>query len=326
MKRHAISDRLVQFFAAILFAVSAFSATTPAPASNAPVQVTYHTVKVDGVNVFYREAGSPERPTIVLLHGFPSSSHMYRNLIPALAVRYHVIAPDYPGFGYSDAPAPADFDYTFDHLATVVDHLLDETGTTRYSIYIQDYGAPVGFRLATKHPERIQTIVTQNGNAYEEGLSPFWPDNLVPFWKDRNPKTEAKARSLLTFESTKFQYTQGFRNPQNVSPDAYTLDQMGLDRPGNDAIQLALLYDYRNNLKLYPGWHQYLHDRKPPVLAVWGKNDPIFLPAGAEAFKRDDPNTEVHLLDTGHFALEEESGQIAALMLVFLDKNVKNVH
>jgi pimeloyl-ACP methyl ester carboxylesterase len=283
----------------------------------------YQTRRVDGLNIFYREAGSSSQPTIVLLHGFPSSSHMYRDLIPKLAVSYHVIAADMPGFGYSDQPTVEEFDYTFDHLANVMDHFLDSIGLTRYSIYIQDYGSPVGFRLFLKHPERIQAIISQNGNAYEEGLSPFWGESIVPYWKEKNPETEKKIRGLLTLETTKFQYTQGFRNPEDVSPDSYTFDQMTLDRPGNAQIQLALFYDYQNNVKQYPLWHEMLRRVHPPVLAVWGKNDPIFLPAGADAFKKDVPDAEIHFVDSGHFALEEDVNAIANYVLAFLPKHVR---
>jgi len=286
-------------------------------------RVTYHTTQVDGLKIFYREAGPKNAPTVVLLHGFPSSSHMFRELIPRLSDKYHVVAPDYPGFGYSDAPSTDNFAYTFDHLADVVDHFLDQQGITKFSIYIQDYGAPVGFRLATRHPERIQAIITQNGNAYDEGLAPFWAETLYPYWKDPNPTNEAKVRGLLSLDTTKFQYTQGFRNPENVNPDAYTFDQMTLDRPGNDKIQLALFYDYRKNPPLYPAWHKYLREKQPPVLIVWGKNDPIFIYPGAEAFLKDVPNAEIHPLDTGHFALEEEGAQIAQLIRAFLEKNVQ---
>lgn len=291
---------------------------------NGPVtQARYKTQRVDDLNIFYREAGSPSRPTIVLLHGFPSSSHMYRDLIPRLAVNYHVVAADMPGFGYSDQPSVEQFDYTFDRLARVMDHFLDSIGVTRYSIYIQDYGSPVGFRLFLKHPERIQAIVSQNGNAYEEGLSSFWGEAIEPYWKDKNPDTEKKVRALLTLETTKFQYSKGFRNPEHVSPDSYTFDQMTLDRPGNAAIQLALFYDYQNNVKQYPQWHEALRRAHPPVLAVWGKNDPIFLPAGAEAFKKDVPDAEIHFVDSGHFALEEDVDLIASRMLAFLTKHVR---
>ncbi len=295
---------------------SALTATSTIP------RVAYRNATVDGLNIFYREAGPVDAPTVVLLHGFPSSSHMYRNLIPALASRYHVIAPDYPGFGYSDAPAAESFEYSFDHLADVVDRFLEQKGINKYSIYIQDYGSPIGFRLATRHPERIQAIISQNGNAYDGGLSPFWAEYLYPFWEDRNSETESKAASLLTLEMTKLQYTAGFHNVENVSPDSWTHDQVGLDRPGNKAIQLDLFYDYRKNPPLYPAWHQYLQTNQTPVLAVWGKNDPIFLPAGALAFERDTPKAEVHLLDTGHFALEEEGAEIASLILEFLGRHV----
>jgi pimeloyl-ACP methyl ester carboxylesterase len=286
-------------------------------------RVTYHTAQVDGVKIFYREAGPKDAPTVVLLHGFPSSSHMFRELIPRLSDKYHVLAPDYPGFGYSDAPSPGQYAYTFDHLADTVDHFLDQKGITKYSIYIQDYGSPIGFRLATRHPERIQAIITQNGNAYDEGLSPFWAEFLYPYWKDPSPTTEAKVRQLLTLDATKLQYLQGFRNPDDVNPDSYLFDQSKLDRPGNDEIQLALFYDYRNNPPLYPAWHKYLREKKPPVLVVWGKHDPVFAPAGAEAFLKDVPQAELHLLDTGHFALEEDAAEIAQIIRAFLAKNIR---
>ena len=285
-------------------------------------RVTYHTAQVDGLKIFYREAGPKDAPTIVLLHGFPTSSHMYRGLIPRLSDKYHVVAPDFPGYGYSDMPAPSRYAYTFDHLADTTEHLLDQLGVQKYSIYIMDYGAPVGFRLATRHPEKIQAIVTQNGNAYDEGLGPFWAVYFYPMWKERNAASEAAARKLLTFESTKYQYTQGFRNPEHVSPDAYTLDQLGLDRPGNDQIQLDLAYDYRTNPPLYPSWQKYLREKKPPVLIIWGKNDPIFIAPGAQAFLRDVPNAEIHMLNTGHFALEEDGAVMAQYIRTFLAKNV----
>jgi pimeloyl-ACP methyl ester carboxylesterase len=288
-----------------------------------PSRVAYHTAQVDGLTLFYREAGPKDAPAVVLLHGFPSSSHMFRELITRLGDKYHVVAPDYPGFGYSDAPSPDQYAYTFDHLADTVDHFLDLKGITKYSIYIQDYGSPIGFRLATRHPERLQAIITQNGNAYDEGLSPFWAEFLYPYWKDPNPATEAKVRQLLTLDATKLQYLQGFRNPDDVSPDSYLLDQSKLDRPGNDKIQLALFYDYRNNPPLYPVWHKYLREKKPPVLVVWGKNDPVFAPAGAEAFLKDLPQAELHLLDTGHFALEEDGAEIAQIIRAFLAKNIR---
>ena len=284
---------------------------------------TYRNQKAGGVNIFYREAGSPASPTIVLLHGFPSSSHMYRDLIPKLAGRYRVIAADMPGFGYSDQPPLGQFEYTFAHLTDVMDEFLNAIGVTKYSIYVMDYGSPVGFRLFLKHPERIQAIVSQSGNAYSEGLSPFWAEFLVPYWKQRNPETESKARQLLTLDLTKFQYSKGFRHPENVNPDSYMFDQMGLDRPGNDEIQLALFTDYQTNIDQYPQWHETLRRVQPPVLCVWGKNDPIFIPAGAEAFRRDVPKAEIQFIDTGHFALEEDLDTIAASVLTFLARHLK---
>jgi pimeloyl-ACP methyl ester carboxylesterase len=294
----------------------------PSP-SNPPSRVFFRTARVDDLTLFYRQAGAEDAPVIVLLHGFPSSSHMFRNLIPQLATRYHVIAPDYPGFGYSDAPSADKFKYTFDHLAEIVDRFLDQKGIARYSIYIQDYGSPVGFRLAAAHPERVQAIISQNGNAYEEGLSAFWGEYLEPFWRERNTKNEAKMRELLTLESTKFQYLTGVRDVEQVSPDAWQHDQALLNREGNQDIQLDLFHDYRNNLTLYPAWHEYLRRRRPPLLLVWGRNDQIFIEAGARAFLRDQPEAELHLLDTGHFALEEDAETIGKLMLDFLDRKVK---
>jgi len=295
----------------------------PAKAENRQPKISYRYKNVGDVNIFYREAGSPSRPTVVLLHGFPSSSHMYRDLIPKLAGRYHVIAPDMPGFGYSDQPALDKFEYTFAHLTDVMDGFLNAIGVNKYSIYVMDYGSPVGFRLFVKHPERIQAIISQNGNAYAEGLSPFWAEFLEPYWKERNAETEKKVRGLLTLETTKFQYTKGFRNPENVNPDSYTFDQMILDRPGNAEIQLALFYDYQTNVKQYPQWHETLRRVQPPVLCVWGKNDPIFSAAGAEAFRRDVPKAAIYFVDTGHFALEEDLDAIASRIVAFLAKNVR---
>jgi pimeloyl-ACP methyl ester carboxylesterase len=289
---------------------------------NKSPKINYRNILIGGVNIFYREAGSPSRPTVVLLHGFPSSSHMYRDLIPEVAERYHVIAADMPGFGYSSQPAADEFDYTFAHLTDVMDDFLNAIGVQKYSIYVMDYGSPVGFRLFVKHPERIQAIISQNGNAYEEGLSPFWAEFLEPYWKERNRETEKKVRGLLTLEATKFQYANGLQNAENVNPDSYTFDQMILDRPGNAAIQLALFYDYQTNVKQYPYWHETLRRVQPPVLCVWGKNDPIFSPPGAEAFKRDVPKTEIHFVESGHFALEDHRDTIVSYMLAFLAKNV----
>ena len=287
------------------------------------IQVRYRRKAIDGIGIFYREAGDPGNPTVVLLHGFPSSSHMFRDLIPKLAGRYHVIAPDYPGFGYSDQPMTTHFEYTFDSIADLMDKFLHAVGVARYSIYVQDYGAPVGMRLFFNHSERIQAIITQNGNAYTEGLGGFWTDTMEPYWKDRNPITEKKVRGLLTLESTKYQYSVGVKDPEALSPDSYTFDQMTLDRLGNAEIQLALVYDYQNNVARYPKWHETLRKVKPPLLAVWGKNDPFFIPAGAEAFKRDVPDAEIHFVDTGHFALEEHAESIAGHILRFLSARIR---
>jgi pimeloyl-ACP methyl ester carboxylesterase len=283
--------------------------------------IHYRNVLIDGVKIFYRQAGEQQARTLVLLHGFPSSSHMFRNLLPMLAEHFHVVALDYPGYGYSDSPSVERFDYTFDHLAAVVEKFLDALKIKRFSIYVQDYGAPVGFRLAVKHPERIEAIISQNGNAYDEGLTSFW-DAARPFWANRNAETEKPIRNLFTRESTIWQYTQGVRNKDQISPDAWTFDVLGLDRPGNAEIQLALFYDYRTNPPLYPQWHEYFQQHQPPLLAVWGKNDPIFGPGGAEAFTKNLPQSEIHLLHTGHFALEEDGVLIAEHITRFLNAKV----
>ena len=272
---------------------------------------TYQYATVHGLKVFYREAGSKDSPTIVLLHGFPSSSHMYRDLIPQLAEKFHVIAPDYIGFGYSDAPDVTQFTYTFDNLAANVEELLfGVLGLKKFSIYVQDYGAPVGYRIAAKHPDAIEGIVAQNGNAYAEGIGPGF-DGLKPFWANRNADTEKPVRGQLTKEGTIFQYTHGVKDGSRISPDAYTVDQMFLDRPGNDAIQLNLLHNYQSNLALYDGWQEYFRAKQPKMLIVWGRNDPFFTVEGAQAYLRDIPRAEIHLLETGHFALEDSSEWIA---------------
>jgi pimeloyl-ACP methyl ester carboxylesterase len=274
-------------------------------------QTAFRWKTVDGIRIFYREAGSPTSPTLVLLHGFPTSSHMYRDLIPQLASEFHLVAPDYPGFGYTDQPPIDRFKYTFDSIAGLMDRFLDAIGVKNFSIYIQDYGAPIGFRLFTANPKRIQSIISQNGNAYDEGLGPFWDDIMKPYWANKNPETEKKMLITVAPETTKYQYTEGYLRPELISPDTYTLDQVGLDRPGNAAIQLALAYDYQNNVKLYPAWHEALRRHQPPVLAVWGKNDPFFIPPGAEAFKKDVRGAWVRFVDSGHFALEDRYVEIA---------------
>ena len=279
---------------------------------------TYNRVSVKGLEVFYREAGPKDAPTIVLLHGFPSSSHMYRELIPRLADRFRVIAPDYIGFGYSAQPAATEFKYTFDNLTEHVEKLLfDVIGLRKFSIYVQDYGAPVGFRIATRHPEAIEAIIVQNGNAYVEGISSAF-EPLKPFWANRSRETEKPVRALLTPETTQFQYTHGAKNLASISPDSYTFDQHFLDRPGNDAIQLDLFHNYPSNVGLYHEWHQYFRDKQPRTLIVWGQNDPFFTVEGAKAFLSDLPKAELHLLDVGHFALEEKGVYIADRILEFL--------
>jgi pimeloyl-ACP methyl ester carboxylesterase len=278
---------------------------------------TFQYATVRGLKVFYREAGSKTSPTIVLLHGFPSSSHMFRDLIPQLADKLHVIAPDYIGFGYSDAPDVSNFDYTFDNLAAHVEELLfDILGLKKFSIYVQDYGAPVGYRIASKHPDAIEGIVVQNGNAYVEGIGAAF-DPMKPFWTNRNPETERPVRDLLKKETTIFQYTHGAKDVSRISPDSYTVDQFFLDRPGNDSIQLNLLYNYQSNLALCEGWHKFFRNKRPKTLIVWGKNDPFFTVEGAQAYLRDIPKAELHLLDTGHFALEESCEFIAQQIVRF---------
>jgi len=280
---------------------------------------TYHHADVKGLKLFYREAGSNDSPTIVLLHGFPSSSHMFRDLIPQLADKFHVIAPDYVGFGYSDAPSVRDFEYTFDNLAAHVEELLlKNLGLKQFSIYVQDYGAPVGYRIASKHPNAIRGIVVQNGNAYVEGIGGAF-DPMKPFWANRNSETEKPVRDLLTRKMTTFQYTHGVGDSDRISPDSYTLDQLFLDRPGNAAIQLDLLHNYQSNVVLYDRWHEYFRSRQPRMLILWGKNDPFFTVEGAKAYKRDLPNAELHLIDTGHFALEDSSAFIAERIRKFLN-------
>lgn len=284
-------------------------------------QVRHRTVTVDGVEVFYREAGPADAPVLLLLHGFPTSSHMFRDLIPRLSQRYRVIAPDYPGFGYSAAPSREKFAYTFDHYAQIVDKFTQQLGLDHYALYVMDYGAPVGYRLATAHPERVTAFVVQNGNAYDEGITGFW-DPIKAYWRTGAAPEREALRWLTSLKATQWQYTDGVRDTTLLSPDAWTHDQAGLDRPGNQEIQLDLFYDYRNNLPLYPQWQRYFRERKPPMLVVWGANDQIFVAAGAAPYRRDNPNAQVHMLDTGHFALETHGPQIAKLINGFLDRNV----
>jgi pimeloyl-ACP methyl ester carboxylesterase len=289
------------------------------------MNIQNQTISVDGQTIFYREAGNKEKtPTILLLHGFPTSSHMFRNLIPALADKFHLIAPDYPGFGNSSMPTVDEFQYTFDHLAEIVDKFIERIGLEKYSIYVMDYGAPIGFRLVVKHPERMEALIVQNGNAYDEGLREFW-DPLKAYWSEPNEKNKDALKKFLTVEATRWQYTHGVKNENAISPDNWLLDQLLLDRPGNKEIQLQLFYDYRSNPPLYPQWQDYFRKYQPPTLVVWGRNDFIFPQEGAIPYQRDLKNIEVHLLDTGHFALEEEGELIAELISRFLITRKHNV-
>jgi pimeloyl-ACP methyl ester carboxylesterase len=289
----------------------------------AEASVTRHLfAKVAGVDVFYREAGRKDAPVVVLLHGFPTSSHMFRNLIPLLAERYHVIAPDYPGFGQSGAPDRATFSYTFAKFAELMDGLLAQLGATRYALYVQDYGAPVGYRLALRHPERISALIVQNGNAYEEGLREFW-NPIKAYWAAPSPANRRALRAGLTLQATKSQYLDGVRDPARVDPDNWVHDQALLERPGIDEIMLDLFLDYRTNVALYPQFQAFFRERKPPTLIVWGKNDAIFPVEGAKPYLRDVPRAELHVLDTGHFALEDKLDEIASLMLDFLGRKLR---
>jgi pimeloyl-ACP methyl ester carboxylesterase len=281
--------------------------------------VRYRTADVDGFKVFYREAGPANAPKLLLLHGFPSAGHMFRDLIPLLADRLHIIAPDLPGFGQSEMPPRDKFNYTFDDIARIIDRFTEVVGLDRYALYVFDYGAPTGFRLAVKHPDRITAIISQNGNAYEEGLSDGW-NPIQAYWKDRSPAKRDALRAFLAPESTVWQYTHGVPDPSLVSPDGYSLDNLYLSRAGADEIQLDLFGDYKSNVALYPNFQSYFRTNKPRLLAVWGKNDPFFLPQGAEAFKRDIPDAVVRFFDTGHFALETHATEIAAAMRGFLGR------
>ena len=288
-----------------------------------PPEVLYKTVAVGDLNIFYRESGPKDAPTLLLLHGFPTSSQMFRNLVPALADKYHVVAPDYPGFGHSAMPPREKYAYTFDNLAKTVDEFTEKLGLTRYALYVQDYGAPVGYRLALAHPERITAIVVQNGNAYDEGLdSDFWKP-LKAYWKEPNNRARRDAlRPFLKYDATRWQYTNGVKKLELISPDGPAHDQFLLGREGNDEIQLDLFLSYGSNPLLYPKWQAYFREHQPPVLIVWGKNDQVFPAAGAEPYKRDLKNLDYHLLDAGHFALETNGDEIAGLIRGFLGKHL----
>jgi pimeloyl-ACP methyl ester carboxylesterase len=281
--------------------------------------VQYRTVAVDRLKVSFREAGSPESPAILLLHGFPSASHMFRDLIPLLADRFHLVAPDLPGFGRTELLPREEFQYTFENLANAIDRFTETIGLRRFALYIFDYGAPVGLRIALKHPERIAAIISQNGNAYVEGLSEGW-NPIRAYWEQASPANRDALRAFLTPESIGWQYTHGVSDLTRVSPDGYSLDSFYMTRAGAHEVQLDLFGDYKTNVALYPAFQQYFRERKPPLLAVWGKNDPFFLPSGAEAYKRDIPGATVQFLDTGHFALETHAAEIAATIRSFLGR------
>ncbi len=317
-----------------------FSFALPMTSIASEQDVAYKTVTIDGLDVFYREAGNPDKPTILLLHGFPTSSHMFRDLIPALSDQFHLVAPDYPGYGHSSMPGVNEFDYSFDNLANIIDKFIDKVGLDTYSLYMMDYGAPIGFRIATKYPERVESLIIQNGNAYVEGIdNNFW-EPIQAYWDDRNAinqgldndwwknvkaaynnqnmSNDKALRFLLTLDATKWQYTNGIRNVETISPDTWDHVQPLLDREGNQEIQLQLFYSYGTNPPLYPKWQAYLREHQPPTLIVWGKNDEIFPEAGAHPYKRDLKEVEIHLLDTGHFALEEDGDVIAEHIRRFL--------
>jgi pimeloyl-ACP methyl ester carboxylesterase len=346
MKKLTINQTLTALLPALLAATLLITLSTPAKAdvnSNSK-DVAYKTVEIEGLDIFYREAGNPENPTLLLLHGFPTSSHMFRELMPTLADEYHLIAPDYPGYGYSSMPSVSEFEYSFENIARIMGKLVDDIGIDDYSLYLMDYGAPIGYRLAAAQPDRIETLIVQNGNAYMEGIdNDFW-EPIREYWKDRdavnagldnpwwtNVKTAYKQpemsndqalRFLLTIGATKWQYTNGVSDVEAVSPDTWGHVQPLLDREGNQEIQLQMFYSYGTNPGLYPSWQQYFRDHQPPTLIVWGQNDEIFPAAGAEPYKRDLVNLDYYLLDTGHFALETHVDEIAGRMRTFLAREL----
>ena len=313
--------RALRHAACALSAMLAATASLPASSFAAADEVHYRTAKVDGLTIFYREAGPPDAPTILLLHGFPTSSHMFRDLIPLLADRYHLVAPDYPGFGFSSTPTVAEFSYTFDHLTDVIEHFTETLGLKHYALYMQDYGGPVGFRLATRHPERVSALLVQNANAYDEGITPAVRRVVLRLWTDHSEDAAAAARPLFEFPFTKETFLRGASDTSLVGPDAWQHAQWGMDRPGNKEIQFALQANYGANPLLYPTWHAYFRRYQPPTLVTWGKGDEVFAVAGAEAYRKDLPNAEVHILDAGHFALETKAGMIADYIRAFLPRH-----
>lgn len=305
----------------LLVLALAFAFATLALPAQAAEPTQHKTITIDGVEIFYREAGPANAPTILLLHGFPTSSHMFRNLIPALSDRYHLVAPDYPGFGNSAQPPLDEFDYSFDGLAQLMEGFIEAKGIDQYSVYLMDYGAPVGYRLAANNPGKVQALIVQNGNAYEEGLREFW-DPIRVYWREPSAANAEPLAGFISPEGVKWQYTHGVRNEALISPDTWNVDMRHLQREGNPAIQLALFYDYQNNVPHYPAWQAYFREHQPPTLIVWGQNDYIFPAEGAHPYKRDLENLEFHLLDTGHFALEEDGQVIAGLIRDFLNRQL----
>lgn len=300
-------------------ALIAGTVTQAAPLASTSATTTYHSVTVDGIGIFYREAGPNDAPTLVLLHGFPSSSREFDTLIPLLATRYHLIAPDFPGFGQSDAPPPSSYAYTFDHLAKTVGDLLDQLKITKCSFFLHDYGGPVGFRIMLAHPERVQALIIQNANVYKEGLGAKWA-GIAQYWAD--PKAHPEVfEAFVSRAATEARHTLGTSHPERYNPDTWTDEFSHLSKPGQAEIQAALLYDYRTNVAAYPAWQEWLRQRRPPTLVAWGRNDPSFIAPGAEAFRRDLPDAEIHLLDAGHFALDEQNDETARLVLGFLAKH-----
>lgn len=316
--------RKLDVLAALLLTIMSYStyAQLPNPGMEiVPGQTAHKTININGVDVFYREAGPVDAPTILLLHGFPTSSHMFRNLIPALADRFHLLAPDYPGFGNSEQPPLDEFDYTFDGLAKLMEGFIKAKGVEQYSVYLMDYGAPVGFRLAANNPENVQALIVQNGNAYDEGLKEFW-DPIRTYWADPSAANAEPLAGFISPQGVEWQYTHGVRDVAAISPDNWNVDLRHLQREGNPAIQLALFYDYQNNVPHYPAWQEYFRQHQPPTLIVWGQNDYIFPADGAHPYKRDLNNLEFHLLDTGHFALEEDGQVMATLIRDFLNREL----
>lgn len=310
----------IRIITAAIAALTVSQAVQAAPVASTSSTTTYHRATVDGVNLFYREAGPKNAPTIVLLHGFPSSSREFDTLIPLLATRYHLVAPDFPGFGQSASPPPSSYAYTFDHLAQTTDDLLDQLGIRRYALYLHDYGGPVGFRMMLGHPERVQALVVQNANAYNEGLGVKWA-GIAKYWADPDAHPEV-LDAFLSPAATEQRHTAGTSHPDRYDPDTWTDEYAHLSKPGQREIQGMLLYDYRTNVASYPAWQAWLRTHRPPTLVVWGRNDPSFIAAGATAYRRDLPDAEIHLLDAGHFAFDEQVDEIATLMLAFLGKHL----